>query len=257
VTDTEARKSPHILSELGFSVRRDGEEMIGEAPVTPHLCVPGTEHLRTSVLAVWIDFLAGFLAVITMNPRVPVTIELDVHLFRPAPGNGLVRGVAKTLKQGRTTFVADVEFSTGDGEPLAIGAASFMVAPDPSLRIESFDVERREVVPSISIPLAERARCERMEPGRARLLRSEDGLNSANTINGGLVALVSEEAALSLAPGSTLSSMSLRYLQPIRTGPAIATARATAGLGQVEVRDAGNDNRLSVTVTTRYFSGPE
>jgi acyl-coenzyme A thioesterase PaaI-like protein len=87
----------------------------------------------------------------------------------------------------------------------------------------------------------------------AELPRSDDGLNSSNTLNGGLIALVTEEAALSLSPGATLSSLSLRYLRPIRVGPAVASAQARSGLGQIEVRDAGNDNRLSVLATARYF----
>ena len=87
----------------------------------------------------------------------------------------------------------------------------------------------------------------------AVLPRSDDGLNSSNTVNGGLIALVAEEAALSLSPGATLSSLSLRYLRPVRVGPAVATAHARSGLGQIEVRDAGSDDRLSVLATARYF----
>jgi acyl-coenzyme A thioesterase PaaI-like protein len=45
--------------------------------------------------------------------------------------------------------------------------------------------------------------------------------------------------------------MALRYLRPVRVGPAVATARVIAGIGQVEVRDAGDDDRLAVVATTR------
>jgi hypothetical protein len=41
--------------------------------------VPGTSRLRTSILATWADNLAGLLAVYAMAPRVPVTLDLDVH----------------------------------------------------------------------------------------------------------------------------------------------------------------------------------
>jgi acyl dehydratase len=85
----------------------------------------------------------------------------------------------------------------------------------------------------------------------AVLPRSDDGLNASGTVNGGLIALVVEEAALSLTPGATLSSMALRYLRPVRIGPAVATADVRAGLGRVEVRDAGGDDRPVVTATTR------
>ena len=73
-------------------------------------------------------------------------------------------------------------------------------------------------------------------------------------MNGGLIALAAEEAVLSLEPdGATLSSLSLRYLRPVRVGPAVATAQTRSGLGQIEVRDAGNENRLSVLATARFF----
>ena len=85
------------------------------------------------------------------------------------------------------------------------------------------------------------------------LPRSEDGLNSSNTVNGGLIALAVEEALLSLAPGETLCSLALRYMQAVRAGPAVATATMTAGLGQAELRDAGNGNRLAVAATARVF----
>jgi len=87
------------------------------------------------------------------------------------------------------------------------------------------------------------------------LPRSEDGLNSSNSLNGGLIALAAEEAVLSLAPADTLCSLGLRYLQAVRAGPVVATARAHDGLGQVELRDSGRGDRLSVTATARTFGG--
>ncbi len=50
-----------------------------------------------------------------------------------------------------------------------------------------------------------------------------------------------------------MSSLILRYLRPVRIGPAVASARIGSGLGEIEVRDAGNENRLSVLATARFF----
>lgn len=91
------------------------------------------------------------------------------------------------------------------------------------------------------------------EPGVAVLARADDGLNASNTINGGLIALAVEEAALSRAPGATLSSLAMRYLRPARIGPVVATAARYGELARVQVRDAGNDDRLAVVATTRTF----
>ncbi len=244
----------HILSELGFTVRRVGDELRGTATVYPEMHVTGTRHLRTSILAMWADHHAGLLAVEAMAPRVPVTLDLDVHLYRPTPAAGTIYAVARTIKRGRSVFVASVQFTSGDGEPLGMATGSFMASPDPTVPLPStYSIDAPPSQPRLSMPLAERAGCERREPGVAILPRSEDGLNSSNTVYGGLIALVTEEAALSLSPGETLCSLDLRYLQSVRVGPAVAVASVQAGLGQVELRDIGHGRRLAVMATTRTF----
>ena len=254
--DGTARAGRHVLTELGFATRRVGDELHGTASITPQMHVPGSSHLRTSILATWADNLAGLLAAYAIAPRVPVTLELDVHLYRPAPAAGLVRGVGRTVKAGRSVFVASVEFTAEHGDPVAIAAGSFMSAPDPAAKLPAtLSVDAPPSQARLAVPLAERAGCERRSPGVAVLPRSEDGLNSSNTVNGGLIALAAEEAVLSLAPGDTLCSLGLRYLQAVRLGPLVATARLYDGLGQVELRDAGSDDRLSVMATARTF-GP-
>lgn len=253
---TEAEAPKDMLGELGFATRMAGEELHGTASITPAMHVPGTSHLRTSILAVWADTLTGLLATRVTTPRVPVTLELDVQLYRPAPADGTVQGIARVVKVGRSVFVADVEFTLSGGEPLAASMASFMMAPDPGLTMPSaFSVELPAPRERLTRPLAERAGCERRGPGVAVLPRSEDGLNISGTINGGLIALAAEEAALSLAPGDTLCSLGLRYLQPARRGPVIAAARLRDGLGRVELRDSGNDDRLTGVATARTFRG--
>jgi acyl-coenzyme A thioesterase PaaI-like protein len=251
-TDAQAAPRRHLLGELRFGVRSAGEELHGSAEVTPEMHVPGTAHLRTSVLAIWADTLLGLLAVRTIAPRVPVTLELEVHLYRPAPAAGSVRSVARVVRAGRSVFVAGAEFTQEDGEPLAVANGSFMAAPHPDLSMPT--VRGIDLPPQrqrLSVPLAERAGCERQGPGRAVLPRSEDGLNASGSINGGLIALAAEEALLSLAPGTTLCSLGLRYVRAARVGPLVATARMHAGLGQVELRDSGNGHRLTSTATGR------
>jgi acyl-coenzyme A thioesterase PaaI-like protein len=247
-------RRPHILQELGFAVRPDGEELHGTASVTPYMQVPDVPCLRASILASWADMLLGMLSMRAFT-RVSVTLELDVHLYRPAPGSGTVTAVGRPVKAGRSVFVGEVEFADSDGETFGFSAASFMAAPDTTLRpprLTSLEVPPQEEV-RLRMPLAERADCKRQAPGMAVLHKCEDGLNAAKTVHGGLIALAAEEAALSLAPGTSLSSLALRYLQPVRTGPAVATASVRDGLGRVELRDSGNGNRLAVTATTRTF----
>ncbi len=252
--DVGGQHRRNILQELGFAVRLADGEIRGSARVTPHMHVPGTGRLRTSILAAWADYLAGRLAVEVMAPRVPVTLDLDVHLYRPAPGSGTVTGVGRTVKAGRSVFVAGIEFVSEDGEPVATAAGSFMYAPDPSIVMPSLPrPEGPPPGPFLAMPFAERAGCARSEPGVAVLRRSEEGLNASGTVSGGLIALAMEEAVLSLAPGGTLCSLGLRYLQAVRVGPAVATADLRHGLGRADLRDTGGGDRLCVTATARVF----
>jgi acyl-coenzyme A thioesterase PaaI-like protein len=243
----------HLLQELGFAVRQDGDILRGSASVTSFMHVPGVPCLRSSILAAWADMLCGLLSMRAFG-GVSVTLELDVHLYRPAPGAGTVTAVGRSVKAGRSVFVGEVEFADADGEVFGFSAASFMAAPDTTLRpprLTSLEIPVQEVL--LGLPLADRADCKRQAPGVAVLHKSEDGLNSAKTVHGGLIALAAEEAALSLAPGTSLSSLALRYLQPVRVGPAVATATVRDGLARVSLRDSGSGDRLAATATTRTF----
>jgi acyl-coenzyme A thioesterase PaaI-like protein len=244
----------HLLQELGFVIRPDGDELIGTASVTPFMHVPGAGCLRTSILATWADMLCGLLAMRDLTDRVSVTLDLEVHLYRPASAAGTVTAVARPVRTGRSVLVGEVEFADDGGETFGFAAGAFMAAPDTTLtppRPPRFDLPPLDV--RLSMPLADRAGCKRQAPGIAVLHRSEDGLNAAKTMHGGLIALAAEESVLSLAPGGALSSLTVRYLQPVRVGPAVATSTVRDGLGRVELRDAGNDDRLAVTATARTF----
>ncbi len=245
--------SGHVVTELGLGVERVGDELHGSAPVVPEMHVPGTDVLRTSVLATWVDTVAGLLVVDVVRPRVPVTLELDVHLQAPPSGLGWVHLRGRVVKAGRTVVVPTVELLDEDGRSFGFGAASFMVAPDPDLRMpEGVGLEGRPPGASrLRQPLAERVGLEHRAPGVVALPRMDDGLNASNTVNGGLLALAVEDAALSLTPGATLESLALRYLQPVRIGPAVAVADVRDGLGRVAVRDAGAGDRRAVLATTR------
>ena len=246
----------HVLNDLGWGVRRTEGGMLGSAAVVAEMCVPGTGHLRTSILATWTDTVSGLLVIDAIGPRVPVTLELDVHVYEPLPGSGQVLGHGTLVKSGRSVSVAQVDFTDGEGRPLAFGAASFMAAPDATMRID-FETSADRIMDGagrLSVPFAEHAGCARTEPGVAVLSRTEGVRNASNTINGGLIALAAEEAALSLTPGTSLESLGLRYLQPARTGPVVARAQVRGGLGRIEVRDAGSEDRLCVLATSRTFA---
>lgn len=243
------------MAELGLQLEVEGDALRGRAAAVPELLVPSTDRLRTSVLALWTDHICGLMAGVSIAPRVPVTLDLDVHLPAPPVGVDHVEAVGRTLRRGRTVTVVGVELVAG-GHPLALGTGTFVPAPDVSLTMPSLAevVAMQRIGGRLERPLAERARCRYVADGTVELPWAEDGVNASGTINGGLVALLVEEAALSAAqPGATLSSLSIRYLRPARVGPVVATAEPRGGLARVTVRDAGSGHRLTATATTRTF----
>ena len=252
------RGAGHALSELGFAVTRAGVERLrGTAEIAPELCVPGTSVLRTSVLAAWADTLTGLLAVDVMGPRVPVTLQLDVDLHAAPAGVERVVASARPLKVGRSVFAATVDFADGHERVLGRASGLFVVSPDPGARmpagVNPVD-QLAEPGGALRVPLADRVGCVRRSAGEAALPRRDDGLNAAGTVNGGLLALVVEEAVLGALPGTTLASLAMRYLRPVRVGPAVATAVVHGSLAEVTVHDEGRDDVVAVAATARVFS---
>jgi acyl-coenzyme A thioesterase PaaI-like protein len=98
----------HVLLELGFGLDRVGDELHCRAPAVPEMFVPGTTSVRTSILATFADVTAGCLAVDVLAPRVPVTLELDVHLYEPVPACESIHAVGRIHRAGRAVVVAGV-----------------------------------------------------------------------------------------------------------------------------------------------------
>src|SRR6516225_2563221 len=101
----------HIMRDLGFGVAGTAEEMRGSGHVIPEMWVPGTEALRLSILAAWADIASGYIAVGLFDPGVPVTLDLDVHLHRPAVGCDQMQLIGRVDKAGRSVSVLSIEVS--------------------------------------------------------------------------------------------------------------------------------------------------
>jgi acyl-coenzyme A thioesterase PaaI-like protein len=229
--------------------------MVGRAVVTPAMHAPGTSVLRTGILGAWTDLVTGMLAVEVSYPRIPVTLDLDVHLFDEPPSSGAVEMVAKALKVGRSVAVFGVDL-LAEGELFGVGTSKFVPAPDPTLRMQAKPTLPRPTDGQLlGVPFAQHAGIEILEPGVATVENAPDARNAVDTLNGAVIAVCVEEAALSLTPGASLALLDMHYLQPVRVGPAVARADVRNGLGRVEVRDAGAGDRLAVVATTRTFRG--
>ena len=81
-----------VVGELGFSTDGDGERMVGRGDVVQGMWTPGTERVRTSVLATWADVLTGIQTSEAISPGIPVTVDLEVNVVRHPVGEVAVVG---------------------------------------------------------------------------------------------------------------------------------------------------------------------
>jgi acyl-coenzyme A thioesterase PaaI-like protein len=241
-----------VVGELGLVTEHHGDALRGIAVVRPEMWVPGTKVVRTSVLATWADIVAGLLSGWSMRPRVSVTLDLDVHLYRQPVGTGEVSVVASIVKAGRTIVVSAVELTlAGDHTPFAVGSASFMPSPNPDhVMPDGLPLEGTSGRRLLAEPLAARAGVVRLGPGVAEIPCRAGNLNASESIQGGLVALVVEEAILTSEPVAVLQSLAVRYLRAFRSGPARAHANVRDQLARVDVLDVGR-SQVGLVATAR------
>ncbi len=254
---SQRRKPKGAIGELGLRIEREGEELVGRADIVDGMLLPGTDTLRLSVVAAWADTLLGLIAMPSVAPKVPTTVELDVHVSAPIRNCETVLLRGRCAKLGRTISFFTLDISDEQGRPLGHGHSQFMATPNPKYSLPSGDWALEGFAQqqgTLTEPVARRVQCERREQGVASLPWAPDIQNATKAINGGILALAIEEAILSAAePGQSLSSMLINYLRSVRTGPALARAQVMDCLGRVEVYDEANGS-LAALATAQLFS---
>jgi acyl-coenzyme A thioesterase PaaI-like protein len=249
--DRERARSA-VVMELGLTTEARGDGLVGAATITPEMWVPGTEVVRTSVLAVWADSVTGMLAGLTMQPRITVTLDLDLHVRRQPVGTGEVALTAGVVKAGRTVVVTEVALTLdGEATPFATGNASFMASPNPDHVMEGgFPLSLLRRAALLPEPLADRAGARRVDAGVAVVPHRPGNLNATDSIQGGFVALAAEEAALSAAPAGTVAtSLVLRYLRPFRSD-AVARAELDGSVASVALETEGKPGATATLLLT-------
>jgi acyl-coenzyme A thioesterase PaaI-like protein len=103
-----------FTSELGLTVRGDGDSLLGRADAVEELCVPGRDVLRPSVLLTWADILTGSLANEHTLPQVCMTVDLTVRVAAPIACGTAVHARGRLLKAGRTVTFGETAFSVGE-----------------------------------------------------------------------------------------------------------------------------------------------
>jgi acyl-coenzyme A thioesterase PaaI-like protein len=251
----DSRDRVGFTSELGCSVRADGDTLVGTGTIVPELCVPEAGVARPSVLLAWADILTGSLANEFTLPRVCMTVDLSVRIVQPVFAGSALIAVGRVLKTGRTLTFGETTFSiAGDSRIVAESLGTFVASPRPQDLGESgtalkASTERRVQPPPA--PVAEMLGSRIVAPGVVEADRHDRILNWAQTVQGGAVASLAEEAVLALDDAPVPNELEVRYLSAIRIGPMRATARRIGSWVRVEVVDAGNDNRLAAVAVAR------
>jgi acyl-coenzyme A thioesterase PaaI-like protein len=203
------------------------------------------------------DIVAGSLSNRATEPRVVMTVDLDVRLYGGA-ATGTLRAAGRILRSGRTLTVCETTFTVDGGPVFAISHSSFIASPRPQDVIIVPPGARRTDGRRLTVPLADRVGVRIVDAGVVEVDRHPDVLNPANTIQGGVIALMAEVAAACVTGGEPrpVTELDVRYLSAVREGPARAEATilsedATGALVRIETRDAGNENRLTSVAIAR------
>jgi uncharacterized protein (TIGR00369 family) len=266
--DLHADAGGHFISTMRveFGEEPDDRHAVGAVVLDPYLQADGLGWPNMATLLTLADVLIGRLASHHTRPRISVTSDLGVRLFRRAIDQR-VECRARLLKVGRTMSVGDAEFFSASGELIGTALGTFLASPRPA------DVAPHgfQFGPQVEIrrsrTLAEHVGITTPEPGVAEMpaLRS-DLTNATQSLQGGIVALLGEMATYSAVASGDVGSqvvdtLEVHYLSAGRTGPFRATAEGlslttTTGYFRVQVRDLGRDRLTAIIETTTRPTAP-
>jgi acyl-coenzyme A thioesterase PaaI-like protein len=239
------------IPDLGFSQRRDGDEMRGELELGDAVRIPGTSMIRPAVIAKLADVATGALAHRASAPQIALTVDLAVHTLAVSEGGRLAM-VARLVKAGKTTIIGESRFAEpGSERPVAIAHATFTPSPRPQDVQAEAGGPRSARLPGRAGPYAEQVGARVVRAGVAEVDHHPAIVQASGTIQGGVIALIGELAAESLR-GKPVMGLEVRYLSTVRAGPARATATGMgSSIARVEVRDVGKHDRLAALIMAR------
>jgi acyl-coenzyme A thioesterase PaaI-like protein len=224
----------------------EGDWRHTEGWIGPEGCIEGTDRPLTGVLFGYLDIVAGSPPTGPINP----TVDLQVRLFLP-PRQGVIRFTARTLRQGRSLYVAEIEMRRArEAERFGVGLATFINRPmalvdraeqEPGSEWEDNLGQKRS---------ARLAGVRRVRSGCLELDVSEMSNHPHRTVSGATLGRLIEEACMDLFSGAVLvDELDVRFLDRVKSGPIRATAtplgtRHQDTMVRIEVVDVGHQDRL-------------
>ena len=259
----------HFIRDCGQWVEWDGENYTAGLRVTPHISAhPG--GVRAGVWASLADLIGGAVATRAVRPNWIATSDLSVHTFQPLY-EGELKVTGRILRQGRRTVIIEVDFfeSSRPASPIGMATVGFSVleARGDIQQMKGSEEPIRSEFGDAQNPLTQdilgRLGAETLDAaqGRVRLHPSSYSSNTLGAVQGGVLALLTDEAGQLLArekgqPEWVTRDLALHYLALGKTGPLETRARWLDGGGEsalvrVEIVDRGEDDRRVLAATLR------
>ncbi len=261
----------HLLRDLEVVFELKGDQRELSVEVVPEIRTDrGT--LDAGVAAVLVDMQAGGVALDHVQPDWMVTSDMTLHMLRPVGGGGIT-GRTRVLRTGKNSVVLEAELiGRGATSPAVIAQLGFTRIPrrEDTLRIAGEPPARTcFALPDsgFDAPFYQKLGLRTVDAaaGRLELELVDYQRNSVGAMQGGVVVALASKAAEAIAR-STLGEpvvtcdLTAHYLALARSGPVRSRAQIVRSDGdavvvRVELRDAGQADRLCtiVTATVRAF----
>jgi uncharacterized protein (TIGR00369 family) len=283
----------HLLSDLGIEAESIAEsDAVARIRATAHIAA-ADGGVRAGVLATLVDLVGGSEAIRAARPDRMVTADLTLQMVRPAVGP-FVEARGRVVRRGRTTLVieagvfnvsgdgSDATADAGDAPPAAWATMTFAIHAGKQSKpsgAKGSQLPARwsftgaglggPVVDTLSLSETGAGEGEVSMPVREYLL------NSSGAVQGGVMALLGEVAAIRAFEaaggpgGAVVTDLQVAYLATGRVGPIVSRARVLGTCGDrlgaggarrnavVELVDDGDGGRLTTVINVGAVSpGP-
>lgn len=238
-------------------LRPTADTVVVWAPPMPGL-LDESGALSVGALVYAVDAAGSIISGFSVWPDWVVTTQVSIQLTDTLAG-GTARVEGRLVRRGRRQVVVEGEVfieSTGGSDPRRVGwycIDSAVLTPETPHDVEDMavigtEIERDPplVVASVLGEFDPRTDASGIEVDVVGAARNPWGI-----LHGAMSALLVEQAARAVAGSGNIVSIDMRFLSPVRVGPARASGRVTGRRGnqdhvRVELVDRGADDRLCV-----------
>ncbi len=248
--------TPLFYTRYGFTRPASGDALLAVEPV-PELLRAGV--LRATVIASAVDLAAGIVTREAAGDDSTFTLDLSLRIPQPGAPERL-EATASPLRTGRRFVTTAVRVEAG-GALYAFGESTFMrvehVGPPRDVARLSIPATIPWHPPERPLDLEAGVVTRDAATGHVELGLRPALMNPEGALQGALVALVIECAALALAESAGLgpcavSALDLRYLGPVSEGPVVSRASWLDShrkeVIRVELHDEGRARRTSTAI---------